>query len=225
LARRRISKKKAKIIKRPDEFISIWAKIIDYLYINQLFFYITVSVIIALSIGTVVASFLYFHRQTDSQEILTNGIKIYHSAGTNEEDLNKALLAFTTVSKKYPFSKAKKIALLYEGNVLFDLKKYDDAVEAFKSAEKKLSGPLKNIAAENIGYTYEEMGQYEEAADVFKRLLSPDNEDAYLDLIRNLEKTGKKDETVTYAKEYLTHFPDSSHAPLIKEKIEETGEK
>jgi tetratricopeptide (TPR) repeat protein len=221
LARLRITRKKAG--RKPDEFISTWAKVIRYLYENQLFFYITVSVVIALAVGMVVGSFLYFHRQTESLEILSNGIKIYHDAGSNEEDLNKALLAFTTVSKKYPFSKTKKIALLYQGGVLYDLKKYDEALSAFKSAENKLSGPLKDIAAENTGYTYEQMGDYEKASEVFKRLISPTNEDAYLDLIRNLEKAGKKDEVKTYAKEFLTHFPDSSHAPLIKEKIGLTG--
>jgi tetratricopeptide (TPR) repeat protein len=221
LARLRITRKKAG--RKPDEFISTWAKVIRYLYENQLFFYITVSVVIALAVGMVVGSFLYFHRQTESLEILSNGIKIYHDAGSNEEDLNKALLAFTTVSKKYPFSKTKKIALLYQGGVLYDLKKYDEALSAFRSAENKLSGPLKDIAAENTGYTYEQMGDYEKASEVFKRLISPTNEDAYLDLIRNLEKAGKKDEVKTYAKEFLTHFPDSSHAPLIKEKIGLTG--
>ncbi len=168
MARRRISKKRAKVVRKPDEFISTWAKIIDYLYLNQLFFYIAVSLIIALAVGIVAGSFLYFHRQTESLEILNNGMKLYHSAGTSEEDLNKALLAFTTVSKKYPFSKAKKIALLYQGDVLFDLKKYDEALKAFESAEKRLSGPLKNIATENIGCVYEEMGKNKEAADVIQ---------------------------------------------------------
>jgi tetratricopeptide (TPR) repeat protein len=223
LARRRIVRKKS--ARKPDEFISAWAKVIRYFYENQLFFYITVSLVIALAVGMVVASFLYFHRQTESQEILNNGIKIYRSAGSNEEDLDKALLAFTTVAKKYPLSKAKKIALLYQGDVLFDMKKYDDALAAFKSAEKKLTGPLKDIAAENTGYTYEQMGDYEKASEVFKRLISPTNEDAYLDLIRNLEKAGKKDDVEIYAKEYLTHFPDSSHAPLIEEKTGLTGNK
>ncbi len=221
MASRRITRRKAG--RKPDEFISTWAKVIRYFYENQLFFYITVSVVIALAIGMVVASFLYFHRQTESLEILGNGIKLYRDAGSNEEDLNKALLAFTTVSKKYPFSKTKKIALLYQGDVLYDLKKYDEALRAFTSAERKLSGPLKDIAAENTGYSYEQLGDYEKASEVFKRLISPTNEDAYLDLIRNLEKAGKKDEVKTYAKEYLTHFPDSSHAPLIKEKIGLTG--
>ncbi len=221
MSRRRIIKRKAD--RKPDEFISAWAKIIRYFYENQLFFYITVSLVIALAVGLVVGSFLYFHRQTESQEILNNGTKIYRDAGGSEEDLNKALLVFTTVSKKYPLSKARKIALLYKGNVLYDLKKYDEALSAFKSAEKKLTGPLKDIASENIGYTYEQMGDYEKASEVFKGLISPDNEDAYLDLIRNLEKAGKKDEVQTYAKEYLTHFPDSSNAPLIEEKIGRTG--
>lgn len=221
MARRRIIRKKAG--RKPDEFISTWAKVIQYFYVNQLFFYITVSLIIALSIGIVGGSFLFFHRQTESLEILNNGIKIYHDARGNEEDLNKALLVFSAVSKKYPFSKAKKLALLYQGDVLYDLKKYDEALAAFKSADKKLTGPLKDIAEENIGYTYEQKGEYEKASDIFKRLISPTNEDAYLDLIRNLEKAGKKDEVKTYAKEYLTHFPDSSHAPFIKEKIGPSG--
>jgi tetratricopeptide (TPR) repeat protein len=218
---RRVTRKKS--TKKPDEFISAWTKIVGYFYKNQLFFYIAVSVVIALMAAVVAGSFLYFHRQTESQEILNNGINLYRDAGYNEEDLNKALLVFTTVAKKYPLSKAKKIALLYEGNVLYDLKKYDEALAAFKSAEKRMTGPLKDIATENSGYTYEQMGDYDKASEVFKRLISPTNEDAYLNLIRNLEKAGKKEEVETYAKEYLTHFPDSSNAPLIEEKIGRTG--
>jgi tetratricopeptide (TPR) repeat protein len=221
LSKRRITKKKTS--RKPDEFISTWGKIVGHLYGNRLLSYITLSVVIALAAGIIVGSFLYFHRQTESQEILNNGINLYHSAGSNQEDLEKSLLAFTAVSKKYPLSTAKKIALLYQGDVLYDLKKYDEALAAFKSAERKLKGPLKDIATKNTGYSYEQLGDYDKASEVFKGLISPDREDAYLDLIRNLEKAGKKDEVKTYGKEYLTHFPDSSHAPLIKEKIGETG--
>lgn len=222
MARRRISKKKAGI--KPDEFISTWAKVIQYFYGNQLFFYITVSLVIAAAVGIIAGSFLYFHRQTESQEILNNGIQLYHSTGSSEEELGKALLVFETIEKKYPLSKAKKIAILYQGNVLFDLKKYEEALDAFKSAERKLKGPFKGIATKNIGYSYEQLGDYEKASETFKRLISSNREEAYLDLIRNLEKAGKKDEVKTYAKEYLTHFPDSSHAPAIKEKIGEPGD-
>jgi len=222
LARRRITKKKAGI--KPDEFISTWAKVIQYFYGNQLFFYITVLVVIAMAVGIIAGSFLYFHRQTESQEILNNGITLYHSAGSSEEELGKALLVFETVAKKYPLSKARKIAILYQGDVLFDLKKYDESLDAFTSAERKLKGPFKHIATKNIGYSYEQLGDYEKASETFKRLISPNREEAYLDLIRNLEKAGKKDEVKTYAKEYLTHFPDSSHVPAIKEKIGETGD-
>ena len=163
MARRRISKKRAGI--KPDEFISTWAKVIQYFYENQLFFYITVSLVIAVAVGIIVGSFLYFHRQTESQEILNNGIQLYHDAGSSEEDLRKALLVFETISKKYPLSKARKIAILYQGNVLYDLKKYDEALDAFKSAERKLKGPFKDIATKNIGYTYEQMGDYEKASE------------------------------------------------------------
>ncbi len=140
MARRRISKKRAGI--KPDEFISTWAKVIQYFYGNQLFFYITVSLVVTAAVGIIAGSFLYFHRQTESQEILNNGIQLYHSAGSSEEELGKTLLVFETIAKKYPLSKARKIAILYQGNVLFDLKKYDEALDAFKSAEKKTEGPL-----------------------------------------------------------------------------------
>jgi tetratricopeptide (TPR) repeat protein len=114
---------------------------------------------------------------------------------------------------------------LYEGNVLYDLKKYDEALDAYKAAERRISGPLDDTISQDIGYTLEKMQRYDDAAATFLTLVSPDNETAYLDLIRNYEKAGKKDEVIKYAQEYLTLFPDSSHAPAIKEKIEKSGGK
>ncbi len=222
---RRIRTSRKKSINKPDEFISTWAKIIQYLYEHEILFYSAFAVVIALCVGIVALSFLFFHRQTESQEILYRGITAYNDAGTSEENLNKALLSFTAVAKKYPFSKSKKIAILYQGNVLYDLKKYDEALDKYKTAEKQFSGPLKDIVREDVGYTLERMGKYSEASDIFKTLISPKNEGAYLDLIRNLEEAGKKDEVVKYGKEYLTYFADSSHAPAIKEKLETTGKK
>jgi tetratricopeptide (TPR) repeat protein len=222
---RRIRTTRKKLAKKPDEFISLWARIVDYLYGHQIFFYVAFSTVIVLCVGIVALSFFLFHRQAKADVDLWKAVVLYETAGASESDLEKALDAFSDVSKKYPFSKAKKIALLYEGNVLYDLKRYDEALDAYKAAERRISGPLDDMIRHDIGYTLEKMQRYDDAAATFLALLSPEDKTTYLDLIRNYEKAGKKDEVKKYGEEYLTLFPDSLRAPAIKEQIEKSGGK
>lgn len=212
---KRVSKKR--LLKEPDEFITTWNKIYHYISEHLNIFYIALSVIIALSICLSILSFIYFDRKKDAAAIFERGMSIYQKSRGFKEELEKSLASFDTVVKKYPLSDVRELAFLYQGNVLYDLERYEEAAFSYKKAEKKLDEPLSEIATKNLGYTYEKMGEYDKAADAFLKILDTEDEESFLNLIWALKRAGKKDDAEKYLEVLLGLFPESSGVKLIEE--------
>ena len=166
--------------------------------------------VITLAIAAVVSSIVFFKRQTAAGEIFNRGIITYHDAGYSSDDLEKALLSFSTVTDKYRMSKVRPLAFLYRGHVLYDLEEYTEAAEMYREAAERLDEPLKRLAVFNRGYALEADGSYEEAAEVYKTLADDDDLEALTNLIRVLEKAGDTEEAERYSERYdeLTLSPE-----------------
>ena len=223
--KKRIKKlSKKRLLKEPDEFISTWNKIYLYITEHTNFFYIVLSIIIALALAFSILSFVYFDRKKDAAGIFERGMTTYQNSRGFTDELEDSLISFNTVIKKYPLSDVRNLAFLYRGNVLYDLERYDEAASSYKKAERKLGEPLSEIATTNLGYTYEKMGEYDKAADSFLKVLDNDDEESYLNLIWALKNAGREDDVEKYNEILSGLFPESSGVDILDEEPENTEE-
>ena len=204
----KVSRKRAQ--RDRDEISTVWDKIQIFIETNERILFIASIAVITLSIAAVVFSIVFFKRQTAAGEIFNRGFTTYHDAGFSTDELEKALLSFSTVTDKYRMSKVRPLAFLYRGHVLYDLEEYTEAAEMYRKAAERLDEPLKRLAVLNRGYALEADGSYEEAADVYKTLADGGDMEALTYLIRVLEKAGDIEEAEHYSELYdeLTLSPE-----------------
>jgi tetratricopeptide (TPR) repeat protein len=209
LARKiKVSKKRAH--REKDELFTVWEKIQNFIETNERILFIAAVAVITLSIAAVVFSIILFKRQTAAKEIFNRGVNTYHDAGYDTDDLEKALLSFSTVTDKYRMAKVRPMAFLYRGHVLYELEEYSEAAEMYRKASERLDEPLKRIAVIDRGYALEAEESYDEAAEVYKTLADKDDLEALTYLIRVLEKAGNTEEAELYSDRYdaLTLSPE-----------------
>ncbi|MBN1882946.1 MAG: tetratricopeptide repeat protein [Deltaproteobacteria bacterium] len=199
----KVSRKKNQ--KDRDELLTTWEKILGFIEINERIIFIATVAVITLAIAAIVFSIVFFKRQTAAKEIFNRGVTTYHDAGGyNSDELEKALLSFSTITDSYRMSKVRPLAFLYRGHVLYDLEEYSEAAEMYRKASERLDEPLSRIAVLNRGYALEADGSYDEAAEVYKTLADADDLEAMTYLIRVLEKGGDTEEAERYSERYNT---------------------
>lgn len=215
--KKRVSRKK--LLKEPDEFLNTWIRIIVYLKEHSNLFYMAITAIIILSVGISILSYRYIKLKQDAEDIMSRAIETYVYAGSNEEELEKALLGFDTIVDKYSLSDVKDLALIYRGHVLFDLGRYDEALSSYERAREIFDGPLRDVAAVCVGYCFEQIGEYEKAAETFMTLLDKSDRNSYLNLIIAMKLAGKTDEVKKYTEEFIHLFPDTSYTKMFREEL------
>ncbi len=120
----------------------------------------------------------------------------------------------------YPISRA---AHLYRGNCYFDLKKYSEAVTAYKKVLStsgksgcgcggagESSDSLKALALENLGYAQAAKGRFDQAAKTFARL-------------RSVDKGSRRDWAYWHEAVILEAKGDLTGAIKAYEKVRQTG--
>jgi len=207
---RKIKVSKKRIQKDRDEFSTVWDKIQEFIETNERVLFIAAVAVITLSIAAIVFSIFFFKRQTAAKEIFNRGITTYHDAGYSTDDLEKALLSFSTITDKYRMAEVRPLAFLYQGHVLYELEEYSEAAEMYRKAAERLDEPLKRLAVISRGYALEADESYDDAAEVYKTLAESDDLEALTYLIRVLEKAGNTEEAENYSDKYdaLTLSPE-----------------
>ena len=207
---KKIKVSKKRVHRDRDEYLTVWDKIQRFIETNERILFIAAVAVITVAVAAIVFSIFFFKRQNDAREIFNRGITTYHDAGYSTEDLEKALLSFSTVTDKYRMARVRPLAFLYRGHVLYDLEEYAEAAEMYRKASERLDEPLKRLAIINRGYALEADESYDEAAEVYKTLADKDDLEAITYLIRVLEKSGDTEEAERYSERYdeLTLSPD-----------------
>ncbi|MEK7846404.1 MAG: tetratricopeptide repeat protein [Nitrospinota bacterium] len=102
--------------------------------------------------------------------------------------------------------------------------KYEDAIKEYKRViESESSQLMKDMASLGIGYSYEALGQYREAINLFSKNLNEKGEnlkeEIYISLGRFYEKLGDNKSALEKYQIVIEKFPQSRNIEAIKEKI------
>jgi tetratricopeptide (TPR) repeat protein len=226
MAVKKVSRKK--LLKEPDEFISITAKIIQYLrgHRRQLSLYgIAVLVVAAGGAG----GYYYFRAQeAKAQRVQDQAFQVYQEALSKEtnaeaaKDYRKALEKFKEGLSVYGRGNIAQFSQIYIGNSHYALKEYDQAIAAYSRC---LEGPFRSMALDGLGYSYEAKGDYTQALEYFRKNMeggsNPYQEEDTLAVARCYEELKQNQKALEVYQKALARNPQSRMAGFMQWKVGE----
>ena len=227
MAGKKVSRKK--LLKEPDEFISITGKVIQFLRGHQRQF-ILAGVIALAALAAAAGGFSYFRWQEGkAREVQEQGFKLYEEAfgkgGNTEgekESYRKAQEKFREALAVYSRGNTGQVSHLYIGHCRYALKEYDQAIEAYSRC---LTSPFRPTALDGIGYCYEAKGDFTRALEHYQKNTeekhSPFQGEGLLGMARCYEALNQKPKALETYQKALAKNPKSNMAQFIQRKIGE----
>ena len=151
-------------------------------------------------------------------EGVTPGSIIVKKKEGREENLRKALSGFQDVARRYKGTKSGTDAIYFIGACQYELGMDEEALESYRRyLSKNPKGILAPMAAEAIGYIYEQKGEYGKAVEAYKDAASKYERSflgpkLYLDLGRAYELIGEKEKARESYNKVIEISPNSSWA-------------
>ena len=230
MAAKKITRKE--LLKEPDEFISISAKVIAYSRQNPK--KVVMGVVIVVACLLAVMSFYAYqrHGKLASLELFDRAFQEYQmmesssQAPTNEQ-LDKLFEEFEVIARDYASFPAGEMALLYSGHVLYKKGDFSRALDRYTKMQSTslAKDGLSPLILYHIAMTRLALKDYEQAIVLFDQLSkdtnSPYRREAHAAIARIYETLGKDKEAVQAYRQYLKMFPEAPDAALVKSKIAE----
>jgi len=198
-----------KQLKKPDEFITLFSRIVLYVrsHTRQFIVYLGVATLVILSV--VVYLFFTGRSSRQAQALEYEASRYYQGTapvgdkGTKvEPNYEKALELYQEIIDKYPGSSNARLAQYYIGNCYFELKNYDEAAKAYQKFIEKYheNRDLTSLVHERLGYTFLMQGKSQESMDEFKKIVAmqdaKNQDQAHFEIGRLYETMGEKDKAI-----------------------------
>ena len=230
MPKRKLARKE---LKKPDEFLTWTARTLRFLREKWQLALALALIIVALAAGA------WGWRQYQEGYEARAAIKFSQALQSYEEatftrkpppgKLEGTVKAFEEVVNRYPRSQFATISLLYIGNSLYQMGRYDEAVAAYKKvAEKgKVAPDIRALALSSLGYIYESKGDLTSASNYFRQVvaLGPSflQEEALLSQARTLEGLGKASQAAQTYRELISRFPNSTRVGYARQRLARLG--
>jgi tetratricopeptide (TPR) repeat protein len=221
LAKRKIKRKESK---KPDEFITFSAKVLEWCGDN-LRILSGIAGGFALILVIVGAVFVFqASRDAKATYLYQKALALYPTGspgGNDPAEYAQATAALEEVQQRYGSSTVAKTALVDLGNICFEQGTYDRAILYYNDflQRTKRTHPLRDQVLVSLGETYEAKESYEEALEIYQ-LLGKEGAPVYqaqaqLYLGRVYEAMGDKTKAMVHYDNYLKE----SQTPLFGEWI------
>lgn len=143
------------------------------------------------------------------------------------EGFNSALKRFERVVSEFSGSNYALLSLLYQGHCLYQLERYDEAIEAYKEFLLKGSTEKTLIpyVIQGIAYAYRAKREYEESNKYFNKILDKEEGEGIrlpvlIEIGRNHEMLNENKKALEIYKKVIQENPDDFSLALIKEKVQ-----
>lgn len=223
-----------KEIKQPDEFITTSVRVLNFAQENKQTLMIVVGSVVAVFILTVLMVQRSSSLEKKASNLLSEGAAAYSELITAEivpgferdESLRELIPVFEGVVDQYSGTASALQALQYIGQIRYHLGEYEEAAAAYdKAASKKgLTGEVRGLVLQGLGYCREQMGDYQGAVESFQKIIDEKIgflvEYAYFDIARNYELGDDLTRAVETYRTILLEVPNSPKATWVQAKIE-----
>jgi tetratricopeptide (TPR) repeat protein len=138
--------------------------------------------------------------------------------GDKNEHFKKSLQLYREIVQKYPRTSAAPVAAYYIGNVQFELKEFDNAIQSYQAFLSRYGGQsrLTPLVQSKLAYLYQQTGKEQEALKLFQTVMGNDravNQDqAYYEVGRIYEGMGVEKEAIAAYEKAAEKFKNSPWA-------------
>jgi tetratricopeptide (TPR) repeat protein len=232
MARKSVSRSRKRDLNDPDEFISFWTKLFDFVNAHKVQVSCAVgALLILLMIG---AATLYFLKQSENKafSLLQKSIAKYQTL-LKTEGPDKAYKGaendFQQIIKNYPQRQGGILARLYYADMCYAAKDYDKAITLYNPLLTELNDEpfLKNLVLNGLGYCYEAKKDYKRATGYFEMVATaqgyPMKDEALFNLGEMYAAIGNKEKSINAFKKILSDYPESIYTEIVKEKMSENS--
>jgi predicted negative regulator of RcsB-dependent stress response len=204
---------KKKELPEQDEFLEALKKTYNYCMENvRMLSIIAGGILLGVLIVFLVLLQIKQNRINESA-LMTQAVYAYQ-AGNAEE----ALASLEDFSGKKGLNGA--MAEMYQGNILYELGRYEEALKHFEGARDLSEGRrrtiVKNLALQGIAYTQLAMKEFDRAEEILKGIGEPFKDLSLLELGRLYNAKGDTEKAAQVLDELINDFPESPWIPAAE---------
>jgi len=228
-----MAKKKTRkqLLKEPDEFLTFTQSLMRYVLEHKVQIAAGLGVLFAIVI--VVSGVLYFSEKAENRAFaMMNSAMERFNTLSEEEGPEKAYAAvnqeFQTILEKYSNKDGGKLARIAYGDIAFEAKAYDRAIELYETALRDANSypSLRNFILAGLAYSYEGNGDLASAVRYFEMITSGTNSlmkaEAFFNLGRIYAEMGKPEKSARAYETLIADYPDATYIDLAKERVAKT---
>ena len=228
MAKKRVSRSRKRDLNEPDEFISFWAKLFEFISEYKLIFSSALGVMVFIII--IIVGMVYFIKKSEDKAfaLLQQGIITYQTklkTSTPEKAFLDVENDWQLIMDRYSERDGSKLASFIYANMCYTAKKYDKAIEFYKKSLINFNDEtfIKNLILNGLGYSYKAKKDFKTAAGYFETIASvPDytiKDEALFNLGELYAAMGDHNKSITAFKRILSDHPGSMYIEIVKEKV------
>jgi tetratricopeptide (TPR) repeat protein len=223
--RKKVSRKK--LLKEPDEFITISGKLIQFGMQYQKHITYTVGAVVAVLL--LFAGYRLYSARSENiaRSLLNQAVAKYEVAiktADPKQAYQKVADDFQNVLSHYENRNGGKLAGVIFANICFDAGEYNRAIELYTEAQDNFKDhPIfYNLILSGLGYAYEQINENERAASYFEKIAASENQAIHDEALFNLgvlyEKLGETEKSQKAFGQIKNDYPDSMYIDIVTER-------
>jgi tetratricopeptide (TPR) repeat protein len=221
-------KTRKELLKEPDEFLTISTKLINLAIEYKTYLTYALGIILVLAVIISGIRFYSIRAENKASELLVASLTKYNSLKLEKqpaEVYDEVSADFQFILDKYNGKESAKLARLTYANICYNAGKYEQAIELYKTAQTEFAKHpmILNQVLSNLGYAYEQKGDYEIAVSYFEKISSaPEGimrDEALYHLGRLYDELGLMEKSREAYDKILNEHQDFIYIDLVRERM------
>lgn len=208
---------KRKSLKKPDEFLTISQKAVDFFIAHSRVFLIAIACVLLAALTAAGINYYRANKIREASGAFASALRLYE-----QKQYSRAVAAFQEIADTRWTGPYRELSILYKANSQMRLnatagalKTLDPILSSKNSFVKALAFKLKGDAQAALGQTNEAATSYQQAVS----LNGPLQAESLLLQARQLERNGKPTDAAALYEKFLQSFPESSERPVVEARL------
>ncbi len=225
---KKLKKARVKELEKPDEFITVSAKIAEYVVKNKKQVISAGSVILVVVLAVSIFLFYSGKMEKKAAAILSQGVEKYEMAmqtKSPQEAYKEVSQDFKSFMENYSGKKSGKNARLIYANICYNGGDYDKAIALFKQGleDFKTQPFFSNMILNSLGFAYEAKKDLSKAIEYFEKAANGPaaamKDEAFFHVGAIYSEMGKPAKSEDAFKKITSDHTDSLFIDVVREKI------